>query len=345
MRVAVVLNKFDSGGIENMVVNYYRHMDRDAVQYDIYYNEKSTIPQYDELKAMGAGLYPIPSYSKLFRYIRTLKKAFREKKYRIVHAQVNTMSVFALFAAKKAGVPVRICHAHARGNKSEGLRYLLKILLRPFSTKYATDLFACGDESGRWMFKNRDFMVVPNAIDPKVFSYDDKARRELRQELSIPDDAFVVGHVGRFIVEKNHEFLLKIKEWLPEAYLLLIGEGDLESKITGDKVVKTGARKDVNKLYSAMDVFCLPSISEGLPVVVVEAQANGLECVVSKAVPEEANLGGLCYRSLEESAEKWAESIRNGKRFSTEVPAKWNIESAAKILENWYVARNGDTDK
>lgn len=336
IRVAVVVNRFDNGGIETMLANYYHHFDRSKIQYDIFYNENSSIPQYDELKALGAGLYPIPPYSKPFAYQKALKKAFKKNAYKIVHVQVNTMSVFALHAAKRAGVPIRICHAHARGNKAEGLRYVLKLILRPFNMLYATHLLSCGEESGKWMFNNRDFTLVPNAIETERFAFNADSRREIRAELGIPEDAFVIGNVGRFILEKNHKFLLEIQKQIPNVYLLLIGEGKLADEINGEKVIKTGARSDVERLYSAMDVFCMPSLSEGLPVVIIEAQTNGLPCLCSEAVTKEADIGGITYCSLKNSPKVWAESAAKLKRTNLKIPEKWNICCAAENLENYY---------
>lgn len=341
LRIAVVVNRFDSGGIETMLLNYYRHFDRSKIQYDIFYNENSSIPQYDELKSLGAGLYPIPSYSKPLAYQKALIKVFEEHDYKIAHVQVNTMSVFALRAAEKAGVPIRICHAHARGNKAEGLRYALKLLLRPFNTIYATHLLACGEDSGRWMFGNRPFTHIPNAVETGRFAFSAEVRKEVRREFGIPEDAFVIGNVGRFILEKNHGFLLEIQKQIPDAYLLLVGEGKLSDEINGERVIKTGARADVEKMYSAMDVFCMPSLSEGLPVVIIEAQANGLPCLCSEAVTGEADIGGITYCSLNDSPEVWAGTAAKLKRASLQIPEKWNIAAASKKLEDWYLKHNG----
>ena len=298
IRVAQVLNRMDSGGVEAVVMNYYRHIDRKQVQFDFYFAKDSVFPQREELEKMGAGIYPIPSYTKVFSYHRVLHHAFKRGNYQIVHAHLSTMSVFPLFAAWRAGIPVRICHNHSTAHWGEGKKTLLKYLLRPFAKVFATDYFACGEKAGRWMYGNRCFErgrvhVMPNAIDTKKFVYDEEAKRCLRAELDIPQDAFVLGHVGRFMYQKNHAFLLRVFQRLlssrQDAWLLLIGEGERMKLIRSEvekmgiegKVRFTGTRSDVAKLYSAMDVFCLPSFYEGLPVVALEAQANGLPCLFS----------------------------------------------------------------
>ena len=284
VRVAQILNRMDSGGVESVVMNYYRHIDRKKIQFDFYFSQDSTFPQREELEQLGAGICPMLPYSRLFAYHRALYKAFREKKYRIVHAHLSTMSVFPLFAAWRAGVPMRICHNHTTAYWGEGAKTLLKYILRPWNKLFATDYFACGETAGRWMYGNHCFdqgnvTIIPNAIETQKFAFDPEARKQLRDELKIPQEAFVIGHVGRFMYQKNHSFLIdiftEVLKKKPEAVLLLVGEGErmesIQEKVRArgisSSVVFTGARKDVNKLYSVMDVFCLSSFYEGMPVV------------------------------------------------------------------------------
>lgn len=353
IRVAQVLNRMDSGGIEAVVLNYYRHIDRDKVQFDFYFAEGSSLPQREELERLGAGLYPIPAYSHLVAYHKALYIAFKQHGYRIVHAHLSTMSLFPLFAAWRAGVPVRICHNHSTAHWGEGVKTLLKYILRPFNKLFATDWFACGEKTGRWMYGDKAFdagkvTVMPNAIDTAKFAYDAEARVALREDMGIPQDAFVVGHVGRFTYAKNHSFLSKIfAELLKEksnSRLLLVGEGELKEQIQQqvqalglqDKVIFTGARQDVNKLYSVMDVFCLPSFYEGMPLVAWEAQANGLPCVFSDTMTMEAVILPITqFMSTGQSARAWAEKF-----FSKHERLKMNvvpdIRDVAKELQKSY---------
>lgn len=356
MRIAQVLNRMDNGGIEAVVMNYYRHIDRSKVQFDFYFAIGSTFPQREELTRLGAGIYPIPSYSKPLAYHKALCRAFRENRYKVVHAHLSTMSVFALFAAWRAGVPVRICHNHTTAHWGEGKKTLLKYLLRPFNKLFATDWFACGEKAGRWMYGNRCFdagrvHVMPNAIDTKKFEYDQDDRIRLRNELNIPQDAFVIGHVGRFMYQKNHPFLLQVfSEVLrlrKNTFLLLVGEGELleticqsvrEQGLEG-KVIFTGARKDVSKLYSVMDVFCLPSFYEGFPVVALEAQANGLPCVLSTHITEEA----LCHDNAQllplDDVLVWCGTILKGKRSCGGLGKQYEICSQANKLQMFYASK------
>lgn len=357
IRVAQILNRMDSGGIESVVMNYYRHIDRKKIQFDFYFTQNSSFPQREELERLGAGIYPIPPYSKPFAYHRALYQAFREKKYGIVHAHLSTMSVFALFAAWRAGIPVRICHNHTTAYWGEGAKTLLKYILRPWNKLFATDYFACGETAGRWMYGNRCFgqgkvTVMPNAIDTKKFAFDPEARKQLRDELGIPQDAFVIGHVGRFMYQKNHSFLVdifaEVLKKKPEAVLLLVGEGELMEIIRekvrargiSNSVLFTGARKDVNRLYSVMDVFCLPSFYEGMPVVAWEAQANGLPCVFSNKISAEAKLEESSrFLSLSQGREEWARRLLAVKKrcFCT-VP---NLSSSAENLFLLYSQKAG----
>lgn len=357
IRVAQVLNRMDSGGVEAVVMNYYRHIDRKQVQFDFYFAKDSVFPQREELEKMGAGIYPIPSYTKVFSYHRVLHHAFKRGNYQIVHAHLSTMSVFPLFAAWRAGIPVRICHNHSTAHWGEGKKTLLKYLLRPFAKVFATDYFACGEKAGRWMYGNRCFErgrvhVMPNAIDTKKFVYDEEAKRCLRAELDIPQDAFVLGHVGRFMYQKNHAFLLRVFQRLlssrQDAWLLLIGEGERMKLIRSEvekmgiegKVRFTGTRSDVAKLYSAMDVFCLPSFYEGLPVVALEAQANGLPCLFSDRMTKEVVLTPGARQLSIENPEPWVKAVQEAQRQNTcALPERYDIAFEGEILKNFYIKK------
>lgn len=359
IRVAQVLNKMDSGGIEAVVMNYYRNMNREKVQFDFYFAENSAFPQKQELESMGAGIYPIPSYAKVFSYHKVLFKAFKEKEYSVVHAHLSTMSVFALFAAWRAKIPVRICHNHSTAEKGEGKKTILKYLLRPLNRIFATEYFACGKKAAIWMYGKKrvesgKVQVLPNAIETQRYAFDKETRMQLREELGIPQDAIVIGHVGRFMYQKNHRRLIEIYEEVSngreDVYLLLIGEGELyqeifeKAKNISNRILFTGSRQDVNKLYSVMDVFCLPSFYEGMPVVAWEAQANGLCCVFSENVSREAAImkdgeflglatGNAAWcEALERAMEVTKRQRVNGKQCPVPDIAEW-----AEKLENKYL--------
>lgn len=363
IRVAQVLNRMESGGVEAVVMNYYRHIDREKVQFDFYFFEGSSFPQRQELERMGAGIFSIPAYSHPVSYHRALHRAFKERKYQIVHAHLSTMSLFALFAAWRAGVPVRICHNHSTAHWGEGKKTLLKYLLRPFNKLFATQYFACSETAGRWMYGDRCFNkgkvhVMPNAIDIGRFAFCEDHRIRLRKQLGIGGKIPILGHVGRYTYAKNHLFLLQcFAEYLkqqPQARLLLIGEGECTARIQqeiarlqiGHAVIQAGPQRDTAPFYSAMDAICLPSFYEGLPVVALEAQANGLPCLFSQIVPVQACVlpQTLCLK-LSDGTARWADGIAKqmGKRTDQAqeamAAAHFDIREQCSRLERFYLGQ------
>lgn len=357
IRIAQVLNRMDNGGIEAVVMNYYRSIDHNKIQFDFYFSEESSFPQEDELKRMGAGIYKIPPYTKVFAYQKALQKAFSENRYTIVHSHLSTMSLFPLLAAWKAHVPVRICHNHSTAEKGEGKKTILKYVLRPWNRLFATHYFACGEKTARWMYGNRNYekkkvLIMPNAIKVNHFVYNEEDRFYVRKELGIPQNAIIVGHVGRFTYAKNHWKLLNIFQKIQTIcatpiYLLLVGEGELYDEIyelahtKNLNAIFAGSRKDVNRMYSAMDVFCMPSFYEGMPVVAWEAQANGLCCIFSDKVTDEAAVFPKCqFLNLNDSDNIWAEAVLEGARSRANhtVGVIPDIHEWAKWLEQFYLS-------
>lgn len=359
-RVAQVLSKMNSGGIEMVVLNYYRHIDRTKVQFDFVVEEGSTIPFRDEIERMGGRIYLVPPYINIKEYQTRLVKLFRTNNYKIVHAHMNTLSIFPLRAAKKAGVQVRITHNHSTADKTELKRTIIKYILRPFAKVSATHYCACSVLAGKWLFGNSFFekgnvKLIPNAIDISKFTFNEEIRNRVRTELGVEDN-FVVGHVGRFMHQKNHEFLIdifkRIHEKESKAILLLIGEGELKHKIEkkvrclglNDFVRFLGVQYNVNELMQGMDIFLLPSLYEGLPVVGVEAQSSGLPCVYSSSITEETKiLDSTEFVSLEESVDKWANKViqlkdrcERKKVDEKVIDAGFEIMKAADDLNNFY---------
>lgn len=327
IRVAHVIGNWLGGGVESVVMNYYRNIDRNKVQFDFLCSESSTDIPYEEIEKLGGRVFIVPNYTKVVKYQKELQKIFKENNYKIVHSHINTLSVFPLRAAKKAGVPVRIAHSHSTTNKKEKKKNLLKQVLRPFSRVYATDYMCCSELAGRWLFGDKEYdkgnvYLLNNAIDLDKFKYNESLRKEKRKELGISDDTFVIGHVGRFVEQKNHRFLIDIfnevhkKE--KKLILLLIGQGPLMDEIKqkidslgiSDSVKILGQRDDVNELYNAMDLFLFPSLYEGLGMVLIEAQANGLPCIASTEVPKIAKVSkNVSFLKLKSSVNVWCDEI------------------------------------
>ena len=361
IRVAQIMGKWIGGGVESVVMNYYRHIDRTKIQFDFICDEDSTNIPYEEIEKLGGRVILIPPYQKLFKYHNKLKKIIKDGNYKIVHSHINTLSIFSLFAAKCAGVPVRIAHSHSTTNKKEKKKNLLKQALRPFSKEFATDYMCCSELAGRWLFGNKEYdkgnvYLLNNAIDLDKFKYDEKIRSEKRKKLNISDDTLVIGHVGRFVEQKNHRFLIdifnEIHKQNSNSILLLAGQGPLMEEINS-KVESLGLEKfviflgqidDADKLYQAIDIFVLSSLYEGLPVVGVEAQATGLLCELSSNMTKETKiLDTTRFISLDKSAKEWASIILDDyskfKRYDTTADitkSNFNIKKETIKLENKY---------
>lgn len=362
IRIAQIVGKWLGGGVEAVVMNYYRHIDHSKVQFDFICDDDSTNIPYDEIEKLGGKVILIPPYQKVFKYQKELRRVLREGKYKIVHSHINTLSVFPLYAAKKVGVPVRIAHSHSTTNKKEWKKNLLKQVLRPFSKKYATNYMCCSELAGRWLFGDKAYdegkvYLLNNAIDLDKFKYDKKIRDKKRKELGIKEDTIVIGHIGRFVAQKNHTFLIDIFNQFHKkeknSILLLAGQGPLQEEIKNkvrelgldDSVRFLGQRNDANELYQAFDVFLLPSLYEGLPVVGVEAQASGLLCFFSDDMTKETKvLDSTVFMSLSNTSEEWTGEIltnlKDYKRINTKNEVSDNgfdIEIEARKLEKYYI--------
>lgn len=270
-----------------------------------------------------------------------------------MHSHIDSMSYLPLLAGKKAGIPVRIAHSH-NTSLDKDFKYLLKQYFRFRVRGVVTHRFACGQEAGRFLFGRKDFLVIPNAVDARRFSYDAGVRAAKRQALEL-DGKFVVGHVGRLSYQKNHKFLIpifaQVAKQEPNALLLLIGVGEKEAEIREqvcqlgleNAVRFLGSRSDVNELYQAMDVFVMPSLFEGIPVVGIEAQFAGLPCIFSDKVPQEVMFTDNCQSlSLQASAGEWAQQLlatRDRQRGTEQIiNAGYDIKNAHSLLEQQYLA-------
>lgn len=367
IRIAQIIGKWVGGGVEAVVMNYYRNIDRSKIQFDFICDNDSTNIPYEEIESLGGRVILIPPYQKLISYQKKLRKILKENNYKIVHSHINTLSVFPLYAAKKVGIPIRIAHSHSTTNKREWKKNLLKQLLRPFSKKYATHYFCCSELAGRWLFGNKEYdkgnvYLLNNAIDIDKFKYNEKIRKEVRTELGIKDDTLVIGHIGRFVEQKNHDFLIDIFKEVHDknknSILILVGQGplmnDIKEKVKKlnieDNVVFLGQRSDANRLYQAFDIFLLPSLYEGLGMVLIEAQVSGLPCIASTEVPIVAkitnNLDFIDINKIDEWVDKIIfVSIKNRKDCSIEADNNnYDIKKMVKSLESKYLTYIKEVD-
>ena len=323
IRVLQVVTHMDRGGLESMLMNYYRHIDREKIQFDFLVHRQERAAFDDEIEALGGRIYRLPRlvpWSK--SYLSALNRFFDEHTgYKVVHVHQDCLSSVILKAAKQHDVPVRIAHSHS-ANQDKNLKYPIKLWYKRSIPEYATNLFACGKDAGDWMFGGASYQIINNAIDVAAYTYGSTKRQEMRRQLGLENE-FTIGHVGRFNQPKNHPFLLDIFAALlkkePDSVLLLVGGGEGMPKIQAkaqelgiaERVRFLGVRSDVADLMQAMDVFVFPSLYEGLPVTMVEAQASGLPCIISDKVPPECILtdGLVNIMPLSASPEAWAEKI------------------------------------
>lgn len=319
IRVLHIFHEMANGGVEHFVMDNYRHMDRSRVQFDFLVSVEREGFFDEEIKALGGKIYhAYPLKKNPVRNYLDIARIVRENHYTIVHRHTGSaFGYWDLRAARHGGAKELILHSH---NNQAGNRILHEVSNRVLCLP--CHKFACSGEAGRWLFGEKaSFQVVKNAIDCQRFSFCKEVRDTVRQELGI-ENKFVVGHIGRFETQKNHKRLLEIFAKLVEknddAVLICVGIGSLQeacinqAKQLGiwDKVKFLGTRSDIPQLMHAFDCFVMPSIYEGLPFVLVEAQANGLPCVASTNVPAESNIAKTIeFISLDEPDEYWADRI------------------------------------
>ncbi|MFI3260483.1 MAG: glycosyltransferase family 1 protein [bacterium] len=356
IKIGCYVGKWLGGGVEACMMNYFKYIDKKNFDFYFICDEDSTKIPYDDIKKLGGYVVLVPAYQKIFKFIKEFKKVCKENKFDIVHSNVNLLSVFPLYAAKKSGIKVRVAHSHSTSNKREWKKNIFKNTLKPFSKLYATDYFACSELAGRYQFGNKTFdkglvTIINNAIEVDKFKFDEKIRKEKRKELNIEDSTLVVGHIGRFVEQKNHSFLIDIFKEVnkdnKDSVLLLAGEGPLQDMIKDkvknlnleNSVLFLGQRSDARELYQAMDVFVLPSLYEGLPVVGVEAQASGLQCLLSDDMTKETKIvDSTLFLSRKNGVSVWSEKIISLQKLDIlkEIDEKYNIKNEIKKIEKKY---------
>ena len=364
-RVLVVVGRMHYGGIETMLMNIMRNMDREKVMFDFMVNYEEPGAYDEEIRAMGGKIYLMPRLflKNTFRYIKALNEFFAAHKgeYEILHGHLPSAAVVYLNIAKRYGVKTRILHAHSASIRRRWKQYVERplVLLARGSADY---YFACSDEAGAYCFGKRrlgkpNYQLVRNGIMVERFLYNEKLREESRRSEGL-EGKFVIGHVGRFVEPKNHKKLIEIfaevAKLREDAILILVGDGPLmepcRKQVAAleleNRVRFLGMRGDMDALYMAMDVFLLPSLYEGLPVAAIEAQAAGLRCFFSDAITKSADATGMCrYLPLNESAAAWAREIAActdgyGRTCQKDAIAKAGYDAAvqAKWLEEFYLA-------
>lgn len=359
IRILHVVPNMQHGGIENLIMNIYRNIDRNKIQFDflVHYKERFIFDR--EIELLGGKIYRLSfrEDKNICKYIKDLDNFFREhKEYKIVHAHMASLSYIYLGIAKKNNVPIRIIHSHGASHLKT-LKGYVKNFAFKFCDKYANARLACSTESGKYLFKNKSFEFIPNAIDSDKFLYNEEQRKIIRAYLKIEENKKVIGHVGRFNLQKNHDFIIdvfkKVHDYDKNFILMLIGSGELEEKIKNkvnklninESVFFLGNKDDIYNYYNAMDVFIMPSFFEGLPVTGIEAQCNGLECFFSSEVTREVDITNSSHFIPLDDINQWMNKILNHNKITNKIRlsknllvknSNFNIVSLAENIKKEY---------
>lgn len=364
IRILQVIGKMDRAGAETMIMNLYRTIDRSKIQFDFMVHSSEKGDYDEEILALGGIIYHVPYFNgaNYFEYTQKWKEFFRShSEHKIVHGHIGSSAAIYLKIAKKFG-KYTIAHSHALNSTIFSERIKYGIISYP--TRYIADYFlACSllagkDRFGEKVIKGDYFSVLKNAIQSDKFSYSEEIKQRKLQELGL-EGKFVIGHIGRLSLQKNHNFLIDIFKEVSQresnAVLILIGVGPLENELKKkvlnlhlqEKVIFLGLRDDISELLQAMDVFVFPSLWEGLGVAVVEAQATGIPCVISDVIPEEVDINANLVQmlSLDKPASAWADKIsevkisnRHSKQLEV-VESGYDIMSTANWLQDFYLKK------
>ena len=358
INILFISSSLEKNGTEEFMMNVLRGLDRKSYHADFLIFSEGETENSKEAQSYGATIYRLPQRRKGLIYYRTLLRFFRNHKgkYNAVHWNEGEMTTLApIFFAWKYKVPVRIIHAH-NSNTNGLFRQIQHWFNKNFNLKYCTHRFACSSLASDFFFNNTNSIVIKNGIMLKKFAYNEEWRKAIRFKLKISNETLVIGHVGRFTDVKNQSFLVdvfkEVQKIEEDSKLIFIGIGEqyetIHQKVRNfelqDNVIFAGQQNNVNEWMQSFDIFVMPSLYEGLPFVLVEAQAAGLPCVVSDSVNKDACiLDTFCFKSMNDSPSDWADLIlekchNNHDRNTVNVleRAGFSIDSTVKYLEKVY---------
>lgn len=361
-KIIHVLGGLETGGAESFVMNMYRAIDRSIVQFDFIKHTPKIGSFEKEIALLGGQIFACPRYvgKNHSAYVKWWRSFFYEHpEYHVVHGHVRSTAAIYLKIAKSYGL-VTISHSHSTSN-GNGLSALAKNIMQLPIRNIADYFFACSDIAGKWLFgkdvvNHTNYCMIPNGIDIGHFMFDAQKRKLTRQRLGIKEDTFVMGHIGRFATVKNHTYLIQLfaqyQKTKPNSCLLMVGDGELFDDVKSqcqelgiaDKVIMPGSQTNISAFYHAMDAFVFPSLWEGFGIAVIEAQANGLPCLVSDHVPLDVIINrNIKILSLSHMS-AWRqelEKLQDGKRVSPDnVHLKvYDAKSIAADLQNFYLAQ------
>lgn len=372
IRVLHIVSGMGIGGIEEMLMNYYRHIDRTQIQFDFLLHPGAPIDtsqtHWNEIQSLGGKIYVYDGplgIRNIFQYIKFLDSFFSTHKFDIIHAHYNPdFCKITLWRAKKAGIRHRIMHSHSNFFNYSFLHKIFYTLASPWLKTSATFYCACSGDAGKIAFGSKivnsnQYKTIYNAIDINNFQYNPTYRNKIRQQYGLSENTIVLGHVGRFDKPKNQSFLIDVltilKKLNSNFFLILIGDGESKDAVISkartlkiaDFVIFAGNQAHAEYFYMAFDIFILPSIYESLGIVNIEAQASGLPCLISDTCPPETQiLETTQFLPITAGATVWAQKIidisntlttnkRNSSIYSDELQS-WDIHNNAKLLETFY---------
>jgi len=360
-RILHIVSIMDRAGQETLIMNLYRNINREKIQFDFLctWNRKGDYD--DEIISLGGTIHHLPQNTTNLKFIKYFSNFFIIRKYLSqlsydtihIHNYHAFSSLTWVWAEKCAGIKNIILHSHNTSAPHKSLHKICRPLLKLFKIRR----LACSKDASEWMFGTRDAKIILNGIVPETFKFDQSSRESIRIQLGLGNST-VITHVGRFNFQKNHIFLIEIfNEYLrinPNSKLLLIGKGELENEIRdqintlgiSDKVLFLGIREDIPAILSASDLFLFPSLFEGLSVVLVEAQATGIPIMTNQNLAEETlfadNALGL---SIDDSPSSWAQKInkticsgRNKDALKNIVEHGFDISITATEMQNYYLS-------
>lgn len=355
LQVVAIMNR---GGTETMLMNHYRALNKANVQFDFLVHTQQEGAYDKEIMEMGGRIFHAPSirpwnYLKYFRWLSSFFSKYSND-FIAIHAHIQENSGFALYYARKNNILHRLMTSHIAPLQID-YKFFFRKFANVFAKKTVTDRLACGIAAGKHLYGKREFKVMHNAIDTESFIFNNSLRIRKREELAIKNDEILIGHVGRFNPQKNHKFIIEVLSKAisqnPNIKAVLVGDGYLQPEIQqlvfnfglSGKISFLGNRSDVNLLLQAFDVFLMPSLYEGLPVSVIEAQAAGLPCVLSNTIDKDCDItGNIQFLSLSQPIEEWCSAIDQASRTPRRdtradiVKAGYDVKENLKILLPLY---------
>lgn len=347
--VAVIAKNLEINGITNVIMNYYLGLSKKKYNITIFAGIQINEDYKKKLTESGISICELPSKKNPILYYKQLFKVLKNKKFDIAHVHGNTENMgIDLMICKLNGIKIRIAHCH--NDKTKKVNWFLKLLFK----KSYTYCIACSEKAGNWIFNNNNFVVLNNGFEIENFKFDSKAREEIRKKLNINENNILIGHTGRLNDQKNQDFLIDLLEKLNDSkyYLILIGNGPnydkiynkVQKSVCKNNIILYGESTNIAKMYSAMDIFCYPSLYEGLGISLLEAQINGLICIASNKVPIESKITeNVEYISTDnellwkEKIKRYSNSLKNREiNINESKIQKYNIANCVEKLDYIY---------